>query len=303
MNHGVVDPARLGQARLPDNRTLGWAEWGPETGSPVLFCPGAAMSRWIGFGDPILPELGVRLIAVDRPGLGASDPAPGRTLLDWAEDIRRFIDARGLAAPAIIGFSQGAPFALACAAAGVVTGAAVVSGTDELANPAFADLLNPDVRRVVEMVAADPASAEAFFSGMNADRMWNMVTGMSAEVDRVLYADPSVERAFKRAMAEGFAQGPAGYVRDTMIAMARWPFDPAAITVPVDLWYGEHDASPVHSPDVGASLAGRIPTARRHVLPEGGALLWTHGGPILRSLIDRAGRAGADQGEIGTALT
>jgi pimeloyl-ACP methyl ester carboxylesterase len=75
-----------------------------------------------------------------------------------------------------------------------------------------------------------------------------------------------------------------------VLSMSPWPFDPAAITVPVDLWYGGQDASTGHSPDFGASLARRIPTADRHFLPDaGGALLWTHAQDVLRSLLERRG--------------
>jgi pimeloyl-ACP methyl ester carboxylesterase len=285
----LTEPARLGQVRLPDGRQLAWAEWGPETGMPVLLCSGAATSRWLGFGADVMDRLGVRLVTIDRPGLGASDPAPGRTLNDWAQDIRHLAALRELDGPAIVGFSQGAPFALACAAAGSVTGVAVVSGTDELANPGLRILLTPEVRRIVEDVAADPSGAEAFLRGFgNADALWDLILAMSSDVDRKVYTAPPFERAFRRALAEAFAQGPDGYARDTVLAMSAWPFDPAAITAPVDLWYGEQDASTSHSPDFGASLARRMPTAQKHVLADaGGALLWTHADGVLRSLLER----------------
>ncbi|MBE1470123.1 hypothetical protein [Kibdelosporangium phytohabitans] len=41
----VIDPVRLGETRLADGRVLGWAEWGPPGGLPVLLSPGAATSR------------------------------------------------------------------------------------------------------------------------------------------------------------------------------------------------------------------------------------------------------------------
>ncbi|MGI5526577.1 alpha/beta fold hydrolase [Streptomyces syringium] len=74
---GIAPPERLGRTRLPDGRMLAWAEWGPADGLPVLLCPGGATSRWLGFGADAVDALGVRLVSVDRPGLGASDPAPG----------------------------------------------------------------------------------------------------------------------------------------------------------------------------------------------------------------------------------
>ncbi|GGZ82162.1 hypothetical protein GCM10010389_20120 [Streptomyces echinoruber] len=89
-------PARLGESRLPDGRLPGWAEWGPPDGVPVLLCPGAATSRWLGSGADVVEALGVRLASVDRPGLGASTPAPGRDFSDFADDMRRLCAIRGL---------------------------------------------------------------------------------------------------------------------------------------------------------------------------------------------------------------
>ncbi|MEU9580773.1 alpha/beta fold hydrolase [Streptomyces chilikensis] len=287
MDYGVREPTRLGRTRIPDGRLLGWAEWGPADGTPVLLCPGAATSRWLGFGGDVLGPAGVRLISVDRPGLGASDPAPGRSLTDWAADIRHLLRERALHAPSAVGFSQGAPFALALAVDGLVSAVAVVSGSDELAHPRFAHSLPPQMREMVDAVAADAEAAEASFAGFgSADRLWDLVITTSTGADRAVYTDPVFQRAFRRAMDEAFSQGPAGYARDTVLAMGRWPFDPARIPVPVDLWYGQQDTSPVHSPDLGESLARMIPTATRHLLPAaGGSLLWTHAEAVLRTLL------------------
>ncbi|WP_426756241.1 alpha/beta fold hydrolase [Myxococcus sp. Y35] len=287
-------PERLGTTPLPDGRVLGWSEWGSAYGRPVLLCPGAATSRWLGFGADALRRQGVRLISIDRPGLGASTPAPRRNLLDWATDVQHFSAARELRGLLAVGFSQGAPFALACAAARVVEGAAIVSGGDELAHPALRGLRHPDVARLVVLTATEPARAEAFFAGMSVQMMWDMVIGMSCEADRAVYTEPRFAEAYRRALEEGFAQGAAGYARDTVLAMSRWPFELEALTVPVDLWYGGLDTSTVHSPDQGRTLARRIPTARLHLEPDaGGALLWTHAEPILSALLARCAQRGS----------
>ncbi|MFV2117510.1 alpha/beta fold hydrolase [Streptomyces sp. Act-28] len=288
MDYGVRQPARLGQTRMPDGRLLGWAEWGPVDGTPVLLCPGAATSRWLGFGGGAVDSAGVRLISVDRPGLGASDPAPGRSLTSWATDIRHLVRERSLRAPLAVGFSQGAPFALVLAATGLVNAVAVVSGSDELAHPRFARSLPPQVRNMVEAVAADPDAAATSLAGFGSpDSLWDLIVTTSPEADRAVYTDPVFRQAFRRAMEEAFDQGPVGYARDTVLAMGRWPFDPADIAVPVDLWYGQQDTSPVHSPDLGESLSRLIPTATRHLLPTAaGSLLWTHAEAVLHTLLD-----------------
>jgi pimeloyl-ACP methyl ester carboxylesterase len=283
MSVRICDPARLGESELPDGRLLGWAEWGPSDGVPVLLCPGAATSRWLGLSVDAVAALGVRLVSVDRPGLGVSTPAPGRRFVDFAEDIRYLVALRGLGRPAVIGNSQGAPFALACAVEGVAGALALVSGADEVAAPEFSDVLPVELRGLVDRIGSDPAGAEEIFAGFTTDAMWSMVMGGSAEADLAVYQDAGFEAAYRQALDEGFAQGPAGYARDTVLAMGRWPFNLAMINVPVDIWYGEQDSG--HSPDNGAMLTARIPGAHRHVVPSiGGAVLWTHAKPILHSL-------------------
>lgn len=200
--------------------------------------------------------------------------------------VRALAEGLKLERPAIVGFSQGAPLALACAAAGAVSAVAVVSGTDELAGPALRSLLPPELAGQLDMAAANPPAAEAMFRGMTPAMMIAMVDG-SPPVDLAVYRDPAFAAAFAAALEDGFRQGPDGFARDALLAMQRWPFDPAEIRVPVHLWYGRLDASPFHSVDFGASLSRRIPGAACTVI-EGaaGAILWTHGAEILAALLE-----------------
>jgi pimeloyl-ACP methyl ester carboxylesterase len=292
-NPTVSAPARRGAVSVTPDRRMAWSEWGREDGAPVLLSPGAATSSLLGVATGVVERLGVRLIAIDRPALGRSDPAPGRTLLDTAADIRALAAALALERPAIIGFSQGAPLALACAATDAVSAVAVVSGTDELAGPVLRGMLPPEIRQLVELAETDPPAAEAVFRGMMTPAsLKEMIRSHSPEVDLSVYLEPSFAAAFASAVDEGFVQGPDGYARDTLLVMQRWPFDPAQIRRPVQLWYGSVDASPFHSLDFGASLARRIPGAVRNVVDGGGgSLLWTHGVEILEALLEARQRA------------
>ncbi|MGC7097504.1 alpha/beta fold hydrolase [Amycolatopsis lurida] len=270
-----------------DGRRLSWAEWGPSDGHPVLFFSGAAMGRDLAFGTDLVRSRGIRLISVERPGLGDSDPDPGRTLDSWVDDVR----ALGLPPFSIVAFSQGAPFGLACAAAGLCSQLVIVSGQDELRS--FGEALDPDVARLIRSVDEDPAAFEAgFAAGADAATMWELIAGMSSPVDLAVYTEPAFARAYRSALAEGFRQGGAGYARDLVLALSPWPFAVADIRVPATLFYGAHDASPVHSPDLGKTLARRIPGAVRHVFPDaGGSILWTHAAEILDSIVERGGTA------------
>ena len=260
-------PRRRGLVTLPDGRRLGWSAWGPETGDALLFFEGAASSSWLGFDAG-----GRRLVAFDRPGLGRSDPAPGRGLLDVRADVAALIAALDHGRPTMVGFSQGAPFALACAE--LASSVVIAAGSDELATR---EDVAPELAPLLAQVASDPAGAEAFFARMTAEAMRRMVIDGSDEADRAVYLEPAFDAAYRRALEEGFAQGAGGYARDTIIAMSPWPLDLGAITTPVHLVYGARDRSPVHAPDHGARLEARLGNARRTVVGDaGGAVLWTH---------------------------
>ncbi|MFD7700674.1 hypothetical protein [Streptomyces caelestis] len=143
---------------------------------------------------------------------------------------------------------------------------------------------------MVDAVAAGPeAAATSFADFASAETLWDLIVTTSTEADRTVYTAPVLQRAFRRALDEAFSQGPEGYARDTVLAMSRWPFDLAGIGVPVDLWYGQQDTSPVHSPDLGGTLSRMIPSAVRHVLPAAaGSLLRTRSEAVLDTLLSRA---------------
>ncbi len=288
-NVAVRRPDRSKSHVLSSGRMLAWSEWGEEAAIPVLFLTGAGMAGTLGFGIDHLQELNVRLIAPDRPGLGQSDPDPDKTLSSVADDVIELLGHLQVQEAAVAAFSQGAPFALALAAKGVVSRLAIVSGQDDLAKKVFDQLLPEQVRQMTRQAASDPEGFLAMLEGFaEPDGFFELVLSMSSEPDRSVYGQEPFRSAYKLALAEGFRQGPGGYARDTLAALGTWDINLAAINCPMTLWYGGKDASPVHSPDFGASLAQCLKTAERRFFPEeGGALLWTRARDILRELVGK----------------
>ena len=286
MNDLVTPPERQATMQLHDGRRLAWSEWGPVDGIPVLFCTGAGMSSWLGFGASDLPSLGLKLIAIDRPGLGFSDPHPNKTLSSWMDDTRELIQNQAFHPVLAVGFSQGAPFAFALAGQGLVQAIAIVSGQDELTHPRLKSLLHPDVAGMIAAVQQDAIAFEQHFSQIaTPDGLWQLIISMSAECDRILYESETFSTAYQQALQEGFSQGSQGYARDLVNALNSWTVKLEDITVPVDLWYGGLDTSTVHSPDFGATLALRLSNASHTVdREEGGSMLWTRSGDILAKL-------------------
>src|SRR3954464_6157218 len=100
-----------------DSRLVGFADYGPGDGIPVLWCHGGPGSR---FEPAPLADAaataGLRLIGIDRPGYGLSEPQPGRTLVGWIRDAIAVADRLGAEQFGTVGVSTGGAYALALAA-------------------------------------------------------------------------------------------------------------------------------------------------------------------------------------------
>jgi pimeloyl-ACP methyl ester carboxylesterase len=99
-----------------DGRTLSYATYGAPTGPTVFHlhslgdsCLTAALFDFPG------KTIGLRVIAVDRPGVDSSSRRPKRTALDHVEDIRLLAAHPGEKTYSVVGVSGGGPYALACA--------------------------------------------------------------------------------------------------------------------------------------------------------------------------------------------
>ncbi|KAI5463654.1 Alpha/Beta hydrolase protein [Mariannaea sp. PMI_226] len=102
--------------KLPDGRTLGFAEYGAPDGYPLFYFHGYPSSRLeAGPLESIARRYGFRVLALDRPGFGLSSPQPRHQFRDWPEDVRAFARGMDIHRFAVLGLSGGGPFALACA--------------------------------------------------------------------------------------------------------------------------------------------------------------------------------------------
>ncbi|HZF65789.1 MAG TPA: alpha/beta hydrolase [Chitinophagaceae bacterium] len=106
---------------LADGRKLGFAVYGPSSGTPVFYFHGTPSSRLEllllkHFGvdlDSTLADFNFQLIAVDRPGMGLSDYNKNGDFLSFASDVKQLADHLKIVSCPVLCWSGGGPYALA----------------------------------------------------------------------------------------------------------------------------------------------------------------------------------------------
>ncbi|KAE9984845.1 hypothetical protein EG328_008247 [Venturia inaequalis] len=101
---------------LPNGRRLGYAQYGLLTGKPIFYMHGLPGSRMeAAIFDDTAKEVGARIIAMERPGCGLSDPDPGWTIRGLPRDVDSLAASLGVSEFGALGLSGGGPAVLACA--------------------------------------------------------------------------------------------------------------------------------------------------------------------------------------------
>jgi pimeloyl-ACP methyl ester carboxylesterase len=289
--------------RLPDGRRAHVWTGGAPAGPVVFFLHGCPDTRLAArTGEPAARRAGVRLVAVNRPGYGRSDPHDSGHA-SVADDTVAVADVLGVERFAVLGMSVGGQYALACAArhprrvtaAGVVGCPAVVP---ELDPPWHRDDLSPDQRGLITRLAAGrvPEAVELLRPEFEA-----YVARLAPEdADDVALARRLLEQLHPQDAALLGALPPAdvaagvrealtrtdGYLRDAAAAFRGWEVRPELVGCPTWLWYGDLDVNaPVRN---GRWLAAHVPGAVLVVREQSShlATLLEHWDDVLTTLRD-----------------
>jgi len=264
-------------AMLADGRNISWAEYGSSDGTPLVMLHGTPGSRlqfqWM---HGLAAAAGIRAIAPERPGYGASDPMPvGITFWAYADDLRQLLDQLELPTVTLCGVSGGGGFALAAAiahperfdrlilvSAGVPVPPAVRRG---MALPVrFLLYLARFAPRVTERLLAAQLSADPDSAMSRAGKRF-----MPASDRQVLDA-PQWRQQFDDDFREALKQGPAAAVHDLSFGTRPLGMDLAHLTVETVLLHGTEDVNvPV---GIARWVAAHVPSARLIEQPGAGHL-------------------------------
>jgi pimeloyl-ACP methyl ester carboxylesterase len=265
---------------LADGTQVGYAEAGAADGHPVLHLhgtPGSRLEVGIPAARRAAEDLGVRLIAPDRPGVGLS-PFRRFSLREYPQLVRGFADALGLDRFAVTGVSSGGKYACACAWAlpGRVTQAVLASSTCSVDLPGARATWSKDDRLVYTLARRAPWLLRLMFAKFTHDvrrdpaAVFSMMTDLGP-ADQEILGREDFRRAFAANAAEAFAQGSRGPAHDYTLEARPWGVPLDQIRVPVEIWHGEDDR--LVSPQASQILAAAVPGAVTHFVPGEGHLL------------------------------
>lgn len=279
--------------RLADGRRLAFAQYGDPNGKPVLMFHGLPGSRlsYEGAGEPHPDGRRLRVIAPDRPGIGRSDPQPGRTIRHWPADVSALADALGIDRFAVLGGSAGGVYALACGAAlpGRVRCAVVINTPAPMHWPGVWRA-HPLSARLAWYGIGHVAGLPRFVAGfqrqaaLRGNLLVRLLGQRMAPADRALLAERGISDQLVRHFREAYRQGAAGVAHDLRLIASPWGFEPRDVTVPVALWQGLRDRNV--PPAMGRALAAALPRCAAHFVAGEGHLAGELYGEIRAVLLD-----------------
>ena len=272
----IARPKLEGNIAVGDDRQIGFAEFGDPQGRAVFWLHGTpGARRQIPMEARVYAEQRqIRLIGVDRPGIGSSSPYQYDTVFAFAEDLRTIADTLGIDRFEVIGLSGGGPYTLACAAAmpdrvvaaGVLGGVAPVRGADAIGGGV--STLITAAAPVVEVAGAPlrlVASQLIRLIRPVAEPALYAYARISPEADRRLLVRPEFKAMFLDDLLNGSRKQLAAPFADVVVFARDWGFRLDEVKVPIRWWHGDRDH--IVPFEHGQHVVSRLPDAQLNHLP------------------------------------
>ena len=277
----LAPPEREHVVTLLDGRSLGVAEFGSVTGRPVLWFHGTpgARRQIPPAARRLAQREDLRLIGVERPGVGQSTPHLYSTVGEFAQDVEELAELLDVERFGLVGLSGGGPYVLACAhamperiVAGAVLGGvaptrgleAAPGGAMRLAVPLepLLNLLREPLGGLFTLVvrSLQPLADQAFDTYLR----------FAPEGDKRVLGDPEIREAFIEDMLLGSRENLRSLVYDLILFSRHWGFSLQEIRVPIHFWQGDDDN--LVPPEHAEHLMRLVPGARLVRDPSGGHL-------------------------------
>ena len=283
--------------QLENGAVVAFQEYGDPNGAPVVFCHGWPSSGTMAqLTDDPARELGVRIIAPDRPGISGSSLQPDRKLADWPSIMERVLDHLAIDEFRALAISGGAPYAYAMAAAMPkrVRAIAIVCGAIPMADLADPRGLLPLYRWMLGLYRSRPRLLRQLFSLARPILALRPPVRLRPLLLKMLRLRPSDAESLRDAAAfeaifesqrrawRGTAEG---VMMDAQVYAQPWGFSLEDIHVSVRLWHGTQDRA--FSVRMAEEVAARLPNCKARFIDDAGhySLPIRHMREILKDLI------------------
>ena len=262
-------------------RKVAWLERGDPQGFPVFYAHGNPGSRLeLLFLDEKAQEYGIRLIVIDRPGLGQSDYVADYDLLDFAKDIERLADEQQIDQFGLLGWSSGGPPVLAVAHhlperakfAISISGYTNFGEFDEARDLMKSyDLRGPELSQDKQQLFNQAVKLVRWTDMTLPNFYMKMAEAEMAAYDRNILDDKQIADIFMRNQQEALQQGTQGTIQDLEVQWAAWGFSLKDINIPVYIFQGQKDTFVPWK--FAEHMANTIPNATLHLKPEAGHMI------------------------------
>lgn len=234
---------------------LAWNEFGAPDGAPVFYYHGWPSSRLQArLAHHLAKDRGLRLIAMDRPGMGKSTLVRDRKLEDWPELMGRFADHLGIAKFAQLGVSGGGPYVLAGAAMipDRLTRSAVLAGMVPLPllghgrrglHPLYRMLI--PMRKLPAPLFTGLFRVASLICQARPDKLpvSLLLSSLAGEDRNIILGHPDIWGVLTKSFTEGVcgSSGGQGVMTDAEIYLRMPGFSTAGVTHPIRYWHGSDD--------------------------------------------------------------
>jgi len=245
-------PTLEGNVAVRDDRRLSFAEYGAPRGPALVWMhgtPGARRQIPLDARELAL-ERGLRIIGIDRPGIGSSTPHLYSHIGDWTEDLALLLDALGIDTARVIGLSGGGPYALAAGAllADRVPGVGVLGGVAPTRGPDAADggIIQLAVHAAPLLAATRVPLGIALTGAIRGVRplagpALDLYAAVQPPGDKNLLGRPEFKAMFLDDLLNGSRFQTSAPLADLILFTRDWGFALEDVGVPVRWWHGDDD--------------------------------------------------------------
>jgi pimeloyl-ACP methyl ester carboxylesterase len=271
----VKRPALEGTVAVRDDRRLSFAEYGSTRGPAIIWMHGTpGARRQIPLEARAYAEQqGLRIVGIDRPGIGSSTPHLYPNVLDWTHDLEIMLDTLGIDTLRLIGLSGGGPYVLAAGVAmpdrvhgvGILGGVAPTTGDDAVDG----GLIQLAVRLAPLLSVARVPLGVALTGAIRLIRpvagpVLDLYAAVQPPGDRNQLSRPEFKAMFLDDLLNGSRFQTSAPLTDLVLFTRDWGFAAADVTVPVRWWHGDDDhIVPLAH---GQHLVERLPDATLKVI-------------------------------------